>query len=124
VSHFSVACSFLCFPIRRSAGGQSNIAAIHKKSRDALHDHPSCTWNPADKIISWKKVSTRTDQTTKGYDKFKKRKKKQITEACASHWTNKQTKKRNNNNERSAPDYADLKNPNNINNGRAAERKI
>ncbi len=75
VSHFSVACSFLCFPIRRSAGGRSNIAAIHRKSRDALHDHPSCTWNPADKIMSWKKVSTKTDQMTKGYDKFKKRKK-------------------------------------------------
>ncbi len=75
VSHFSVACSFLCFLIRRSAGGRSNIAAIHRKSRDALHDHPSCTWNPADKIMSWKKVSTRTDQMTKGYDKFKKRKK-------------------------------------------------
>jgi hypothetical protein len=25
--------------------------------------------------MSWKKVSTRTDQMTKGYDKFKKRKK-------------------------------------------------
>ncbi len=57
---------------------------------------------------------------TKGYDKFKK----QTMEALASHWTNKQVKKRNNNNERSAPDYADLKNPNNINNGRAGERKI
>jgi hypothetical protein len=25
--------------------------------------------------MSWKKVSTKTDQMTKGYDKFKKRKK-------------------------------------------------
>jgi len=69
--------------------------------------------------MSWKKVSTRTDQMTNS-----RREKKQTTEALASHWTNKQTKKRNNNNERSAPDYADLKTSNNINNGRAAERKI